>query len=122
MYSQASPPPARGKTPPWPEAKGTAATPRGRAAGRALYPGRVSSTPEYESRSGDLLIRIGGVVFAVGAIATLVTFLPMFTGSEPFPSAAYAVSMLMGVGFALAGAGLLRDIVSQRRRDRAAAG
>ena len=82
----------------------------------------MSSTPEYESRSGDLLVRIGGVVFAVGAVATLITFIPMFAGSEPFPSAAYAVSMLMGVGFAIAAAGMLRSIATQRRRDRAAAG
>jgi hypothetical protein len=81
----------------------------------------VSDTPERESRSGDLLVRIGGVVFAIGAIATLITFIPMFIGSEPFPPAAYAVSMLMGLGFALAGAGLYRAIASQRRRDRATA-
>lgn len=81
----------------------------------------MSDTPERESRSGDLLVRIGGVVFAIGAIATLITFIPMFIGSEPFPPAAYAVSMLMGLGFALAGAGLYRAIASQRRRDRATA-
>lgn len=80
----------------------------------------MSSTPEQESRSGDLLVRVGGAVFAVGAIATLITFIPMFVGSEPFPPIAYGVSMLMGAGFALAGAGLLRSIAVQRRRDRAA--
>lgn len=79
----------------------------------------MSDTPEHDDRSGELLVRIGGVVFAVGAIATLITFIPMFTGSEPFPPVAYAVSMLMGVGFALAAAGLARSVAAQRRRDRA---
>ncbi|WP_165989958.1 hypothetical protein, partial [Streptomyces sp. YIM 98790] len=80
----------------------------------------MSGTPESESRSGDLLVRIGGVIFAVGAVATLITFIPMFVGSEPFPPAAYAVSMLMGVGFAVAATGLLRDIAAQRRLARTA--
>ncbi|GAB3112220.1 hypothetical protein GCM10027160_14030 [Streptomyces calidiresistens] len=62
------------------------------------------------------------MVFAVGAVATLITFIPMFIGSEPFPPIAYGVSMLMGAGFALAGAGMIRDILAQRRRDRAVRG
>ncbi|WP_093837656.1 hypothetical protein [Streptomyces aidingensis] len=79
----------------------------------------MSGTPESDSRSGDLLVRTGGVIFAVGAVATLITFIPMFAGSEPFPPVAYAVSMLMGVGFAVAAGGLLRDIAVQRRAARA---
>ncbi|MDB1088129.1 hypothetical protein PJ985_11195 [Streptomyces sp. ACA25] len=82
----------------------------------------MTTTPESERRPGDLLVRIGGILFAIGAIATLVTFVPMFLGTEPLPSAAWAVSMLMGVGFAVAGAGLLRDMAEQRRLARAAAG
>lgn len=66
-------------------------------------------------------MRIGGVVFAVGALATLVTVVPLLIGAEPLPTAAYVMSMLMGAGFALAAAGLLRSVVYQRRRDRAAA-
>ncbi|MFI5807299.1 hypothetical protein [Streptomyces sp. NPDC051561] len=69
---------------------------------------------------GDRLVRIGGIVFFVGAIATLVTFMPMFLGTEPFPSFAYAVCMLMGVGFVIAAAGVLRSISVQRRQARAA--
>ncbi|MFB4194636.1 hypothetical protein [Streptomyces carpaticus] len=80
----------------------------------------MSGTDDNTLDRGDLLVRIGGVVFAVGAVATLITFIPLFAGTEPFPTAAYAVSMLMGVGFALAGAGLLRSMAQQRRRDRAA--
>ncbi|MTE19590.1 hypothetical protein F0L17_10710 [Streptomyces sp. TRM43335] len=73
------------------------------------------------SRAGDLLVRIGAVVFVVGAVATLVTIAPLFLGSDPLPTAAYLVSMAMGVGFAIAGAGVLRSIAEQRRRARASA-
>ncbi|GAA3647013.1 hypothetical protein ACLIYM_21230 [Streptomyces fenghuangensis] len=73
------------------------------------------------SRAGDLLVRIGAVVFVVGAVATLATITPLFLGSDPLPTAAYLVSMLMGVGFAVAGAGVLRSIAAQRREAREAA-
>ncbi|MFH0243838.1 hypothetical protein ACGRHY_15750 [Streptomyces sp. HK10] len=73
------------------------------------------------SRAGDLLVRIGAVVFVVGAVATLATITPLFLGSDPLPTAAYLVSMLMGVGFAVAGAGVLRSIAVQRREARSAA-
>ncbi|WP_258534659.1 hypothetical protein [Streptomyces sp. PT12] len=72
------------------------------------------------SDQGDALVRVGGVVFAVGAVATAATVVPLLIGAEPLPTAAYVVSMLMGVGFAIAGAGLARSVVHQRRRDRAA--
>ncbi|MBB1261585.1 hypothetical protein [Streptomyces alkaliterrae] len=72
-------------------------------------------------RPGDLLVRVGGIVFVIGALATLVTFVPFFVGTEPFPPTAYFVSMLMGVGFALAGAGLLRAVFEQRRHTRTTA-
>ncbi|GAA1897014.1 hypothetical protein GCM10009716_03830 [Streptomyces sodiiphilus] len=85
-----------------------------------IYPVRVSTTHDPGHRPGDLLVRVGGVVFAVGAIATIVTFVPMFLGTEPLPSMAYALSMLMGVGFAVAGAGMLRDMAAQRRSHKAA--
>lgn len=70
-------------------------------------------------RAGDALVRTGGVVFLVGAVATLVTVAPLFLGTEPFPAPAYFVCMLMGVGFALAGAGVLRSAAAQRRAARA---
>lgn len=80
------------------------------------YPGRVSSeTP----RAGDLLVRTGAVVFLVGAVATLATVAPLFLGADPLPSAAYFVCMLMGVGFLIAAAGVLRSIAAQRRQARA---
>ncbi|GAA3488808.1 MULTISPECIES: hypothetical protein [Streptomyces] len=76
------------------------------------------TTESAESTAGDRLVRIGGIVFFVGAIATLVTMAPLFLGTEPFPSIAYAVCMLMGVGFAIAAAGVLTSIAAQRRAAR----
>ncbi|OEV08063.1 MULTISPECIES: hypothetical protein [Streptomyces] len=67
------------------------------------------------SGPGDLLVRCGGVVFLIGALATVVTVAPLFLGTEPFPAPAYFVCMLMGVGFVLAAAGLVRTARSQRR-------
>ncbi|GHJ27458.1 hypothetical protein TPA0910_18910 [Streptomyces hygroscopicus subsp. sporocinereus] len=95
-----------------------------------IYPGAVSNETPHSGTSspargegpgpGDGLIRSGVIVFAIGAVATLVTVAPLFLGADPLPSAAYFVCMLMGVGFALAAAGLLRSIAAQRRE--AAAG
>lgn len=72
------------------------------------------------SRAGDLLVRTGGIVFLVGALATLVTVAPLFLGTEPFPAAAYFVCMLMAVGFVTAAAGLVRSAAVQRREARSA--
>jgi hypothetical protein len=74
------------------------------------------------SAPGDGLVRAGGIVFVIGAVATLVTVAPLFLGTDPFPPVAYAVCMLMGVGFAVAAAGVLRSIAAQRRQARTAAG
>lgn len=90
------------------DAGGTAGTAGMASAGHADLPER-----------GDVLVRAGGVVFAVGAVATLATVLPLLVGADPLPTAAYLVSMLMAVGFAIAAAGLLRSVAHQRRRDRA---
>ncbi|TSB21504.1 hypothetical protein FNJ62_18350 [Streptomyces benahoarensis] len=80
------------------------------------YPGQVSDeTP----RDGDLLVRIGAIVFFIGALATLATMTPLFIGAEPLPSVFYWVCMLMGVGFLIAGAGVVRSVVGQRRRAQA---
>ncbi|MEV5607932.1 hypothetical protein [Streptomyces sp. NPDC052225] len=71
-----------------------------------------------ESGPGDGLVKAGGIVFVVGAIATLVTMAPLFLDTDPFPSIAYAVCMLMGIGFLLAAAGVLRGVAAQRRQAR----
>ncbi|MGK5638436.1 hypothetical protein ACSNOK_09005 [Streptomyces sp. URMC 126] len=71
-------------------------------------------------RAGDLLVRAGAIVFLVGAVATMATVAPLFLGADPLPSAAYFVCMLMGVGFLVAAAGVLRTAADQRRRAREA--
>ncbi|HEY5836249.1 MAG TPA: hypothetical protein VIW71_20555 [Streptomyces sp.] len=65
--------------------------------------------------AGDLLVRIGAIVFLVGAIGTVATFTPLLLGTSRLPTPAYFVSMLMGVGLALALGGLLRSVLAQRR-------
>ncbi|WP_274559898.1 hypothetical protein [Streptomyces spiramyceticus] len=79
-----------------------------------------TETQSTQAEAGDRLVRVGAVVFFVGALATLVTVAPLFLGTEPFPSVAYAVCMLMGAGFMIAAAGVLRSIAAQRRQARSA--
>lgn len=67
----------------------------------------MSTTP---SGAGDRLVQVGAIVFFIGAVATLVTVAPLFLGTDPFPTIAYAVSMLMGAGFLIAGAGVVRSV------------
>jgi hypothetical protein len=77
--------------------------------------GTAPADPDVHT-AGDLLVRIGAIIFVVGAVGTLATLAPLLLGSRPLPTAAYLVSMLMGVGFALALAGLLRSALAQRRQ------
>lgn len=67
----------------------------------------MSTTP---SAAGDRLVQVGAIIFFIGALATLVTVAPLFLGTDPFPTVAYAVSMLMGVGFLIAAAGVVRSV------------
>ncbi|WP_225801097.1 hypothetical protein [Streptomyces sp. NK15101] len=78
------------------------------------------AVPVDDSAPGDGLVKAGVILFAVGAVATLVTVAPLFLGTDPFPTVAYLVSMLMGVGFLVAAAGLLRSVAAQRRQARQA--
>lgn len=65
---------------------------------------------------GDLLVRSGAIVFAFGAVATLVTFVPLFFGLPRLPTVAYWLCMLMPLGFLVALLGLLSSARAQRRR------
>jgi hypothetical protein len=67
---------------------------------------------------GDRLIRAGAIIFFIGALATLVTVAPLFLGAKPFPTYMFGLSMLMAVGFLVAGAGVLRSIAAGRRQAR----
>ncbi|MBT3167932.1 hypothetical protein HTV80_33315 [Streptomyces sp. Vc74B-19] len=78
-------------------------------------------TQANSAAPGDGLVRAGAIVFFVGAVATLVTVAPLFLGSTPFPTYMFGLSMLMGVGFLIAGAGVLRSAAAGRRHARASA-
>ncbi|MFJ4872677.1 hypothetical protein [Streptomyces sp. NPDC088757] len=80
------------------------------------------AAPVDDSAPGDGLVKAGVVLFAIGAVATLVTVAPLFLRTDPFPTVAYTVSMLMGVGFLVAAAGVMRSIAAQRRQARTGAG
>lgn len=69
--------------------------------------------------AGDVYVRAGTVVFGLGALATLVTFVPLLLHRTPLPTAMYWLSMLMPLGFLLALTGLLLNARAQRRRVRA---
>jgi hypothetical protein len=62
---------------------------------------------------GDGLVRVGAIVFIVGAVATIATVAPLFLGLSRLPTAAYFVCMAMPLGFLLALAGLFRAARSQ---------
>jgi hypothetical protein len=74
------------------------------------------SRPADPPGPGDGLVRAGAIVFVVGTLATLATVTPLLIGADALPRAAYLVSMLMPIGFAVALTGLLRQARSQRRR------
>jgi hypothetical protein len=78
-------------------------------------------TQTNSAAPGDGLIRAGAIVFFLGTVATVVTVAPLFLGTTPFPTYMFLLSMLMGVGFLIAGAGVLRSIAAGRRQARAAA-
>ncbi|MEV7776448.1 hypothetical protein [Kitasatospora sp. NPDC086791] len=65
---------------------------------------------------GDVYVKAGVIVFGLGAIATLATFVPMFLHLTPLPTAAYWLSMLMPAGFLAALIGLFLNAREQRRR------
>ncbi|MFD4257993.1 hypothetical protein ACFWR9_10280 [Streptomyces sp. NPDC058534] len=79
-------------------------------------------TQSNSAAPGDRLIRAGAIVFFVGTVATLVTVAPLLLGTTPFPTYMFGLSMLMGVGFLIAGAGVFQSIAAGRRQARAAAG
>ncbi len=58
-------------------------------------------------------------MFFIGALATLVTVAPLLLGTAPFPTYMFGLSMLMAVGFLMAGAGVLRSAAAGRRQARA---
>ncbi|MFJ5264293.1 hypothetical protein ACIQAC_27920 [Streptomyces sp. NPDC088387] len=78
-------------------------------------------TQTNSTAPGDRLIRVGAVVFFIGAVATLVTLAPLLLDTTPFPTYMFVLSMLMGVGFLIAGAGVFQSVAAGRRQARAGA-
>lgn len=66
-----------------------------------------------EQRPGDRWVRVGGVVFAVGVVAILVTVVPLLLGTTRLPVEFYYLSMLAPVGMGIALGGL---VVAARAR------
>jgi len=57
---------------------------------------------------GDLLVRAGAVLFALGALAVLGILVPFFLGTSDLPTALNLLALLLPVGLGLALLGLLR--------------
>ncbi|MEC4020868.1 hypothetical protein [Streptomyces sp. H27-D2] len=79
-----------------------------------------NQTQQTSSGAGDRLVRIGAIVFAIGAVATMATMAPLFLGGDPLPSVFYWLCMLMGAGFLIAAAGVLRSAAEGRRQAKSA--
>jgi len=75
-------------------------------------------TQANSAEPGDRLIRAGAIVFFLGAVATLVTVAPLLLDTTPFPPYMFGLSMLMGVGFLMAGAGVFQSLAAGRRQAR----
>ncbi|GAA2140164.1 hypothetical protein GCM10009760_23120 [Kitasatospora kazusensis] len=71
--------------------------------------------------SGDAFVRAGAIVFGFGAVATLVTFVPLFFDLPRLPTIAYWLCMLMPLGFLCSLTGMLLSARAQRRRVKEAA-
>jgi hypothetical protein len=61
------------------------------------------------SARGDLLVRVGAVLFALGALAVLAIMIPFFLGHRDAPTALNLLALLLPVGFGTALFGLLRS-------------
>ncbi|MFD4529531.1 hypothetical protein ACFWP7_37630 [Streptomyces sp. NPDC058470] len=72
-------------------------------------------TQANSAEPGDRLISAGAIVFFLGAVATLVTVAPLLLDTAPFPTYMFGLSMLMGVGFLMAGAGVFQSLAAGRR-------
>jgi hypothetical protein len=72
------------------------------------------SAPE-QPQPGELLVRVGAVVFTVGLIAAVVVVVPFFFGRTDAPLGAALATLLMPIGLGTALSGLLRTARRGRR-------
>lgn len=74
--------------------------------------GRHAARPD--PRPGDLLVRIGAVVFGVGVLGVLAALVPFLLGRQDAPLWTTLVASLLPVGLLVALLGLLRAALSRR--------
>jgi hypothetical protein len=68
-----------------------------------------------QRRPGDVLVRLGAGVFAVGVVAVLLILVPFLAGTRAdAPLALDLLALLLPVGFGLALLGLLRGARSHQ--------
>ena len=72
------------------------------------------TAPEHP-QPGDLLVRAGAVVFAIGLLAAVVVVVPFFFGRSNAPLGLTLGTLLMPLGLGIALSGLLRAARSGRR-------
>jgi hypothetical protein len=65
---------------------------------------------------GQALVRVGLALVLVGAAATVVTLVPLFTDADPLPVAFYLTAMLAPVGLGLILLGLWRSSRARTQR------
>ncbi len=66
-------------------------------------------------RPGDLLVRVGAVVFALGVLAVLAILIPFLTGARrSAPASLDLLALLLPLGLGLALLGLLRSARSHQ--------
>ena len=70
--------------------------------------------------ASDRLLRTGVIVFAVGAVFSVVTLVPFLVGASPLPTWVYALSVLAPIGLAIVLYGLWRKARRHGRATRAA--
>ncbi|MFL6179741.1 MAG: hypothetical protein ACJ74E_07825 [Actinomycetes bacterium] len=67
-------------------------------------------------RPGEMVVRLGAVLVAVGFLATVITLVPLFLDAEPLPVAFYLLCFLAPVGLGLILVGLWRTARARGRR------
>ncbi|BAJ30213.1 hypothetical protein KSE_44300 [Kitasatospora setae KM-6054] len=68
---------------------------------------------------GDLLVRVGGIVFGVGMLSVVAVFVPYVFDLPRLPWGAYWLAMLMPLGLLVALGGLFATARENTRRRRA---
>ena len=64
----------------------------------------------------DRVLRIGGVITAIGIVCTLIAMLPLVIPSLDLPGAMWFLAMLTGVGLVVVFAGLAMGARARRSR------